>query len=76
VARRAAVTARSASASAAGSGEPFQQRPADLLLHRLELVRQAGLGDEQPLGRPGERALINDRDQVFELPQGRHALSI
>jgi len=43
---------------AAGCGQPnalgqaLEQRPAELLLEVLDLLRQGRLGDEKPLGRP------------------------
>jgi hypothetical protein len=59
----------------AGGGQPYpggqalQQRAAELVLEALDLLRQRGLGDEQPLGRARERAFVSDRHQVVQLPK-------
>jgi hypothetical protein len=66
----------------AHGGEPdrswhaLQQPPAHGRLQRPDLVRQRGLGHVQQLGRTRERPFVDDGDQVFELPQTRHELSL
>ena len=67
--------ARLAEQSLAGGGDPYaarqalEQRPAELALERGDLLRERGLGDEQALGRRGERPLLDDGDEILELAE-------
>jgi hypothetical protein len=56
-------------------GEPLEQFAADAALERLDLMRQRGLGHEEPLSGTREGALLHDREQVFQLAQS-HARSL
>jgi hypothetical protein len=47
--------------------EPLEEWTSEQRLERLNLVGQAGLADVELVGGGGEGALINDRDEVFEL---------
>jgi hypothetical protein len=59
----------------AGSGEPdavgnaLQQLPAELSFETLHLLRQRGLGDEEPLSRSREGAFVRDRHEILHLPK-------
>jgi hypothetical protein len=67
---------------AAGRGQSYcarealQQRAARGSLERADLVGEGRLGDVQELGRLGERAQVDDGDQIFELSQRRHERSL
>jgi hypothetical protein len=37
------------------------------MFERLDLLRQGGPGDQQPLGGPAEVQLLGDRDEVAQL---------
>jgi hypothetical protein len=54
-------------------GQALKQRPAELALQRLDLLRQGGLGDEQLLGRARERAFVRDREEVAQLAEVHRA---
>jgi hypothetical protein len=51
------------------TGQPLEERPADLGLQGGELLGQRWLGDVQAPGRPSEVALVDDGDEVEELPE-------
>ena len=57
----------------AGRGErravrqAIEHGPVQLLLERSDVLRERRLRDPDPLRRPGERALVDDRDEAFEL---------
>jgi hypothetical protein len=48
---------------------PVEQRRAGAALERADLVRERGLGDEQPLRGARERLRLGDGDQVAQLAQ-------
>ena len=48
---------------------PLQEPGAEFALQRPNRDRQRGLNHPQPLRRPGEAALLGDRDEVLQLPQ-------
>jgi hypothetical protein len=48
---------------------PLEQPGAELALQRPHRDRQRRLNHCQPLRRPGEAALLGDRDEVLQLPQ-------
>jgi hypothetical protein len=59
-----------------GAGQPLEQRPAEAAFQGPHLVRQRRLRDVQLLGGAGERAGVDHRDQVLQLPQARHDHSL
>jgi len=67
--------ARLAEEALAGRGQPdaarqaFEQLPAELALERRDLLRERRLGDEQELAGGRERTLLDDGDEVLELPE-------
>jgi hypothetical protein len=67
--------ARLAQELLAGRGEPHAAGEAlhklapELALERPDLLRQGRLGDEQGLGRGGQRPALGDDHEVLELPK-------
>jgi hypothetical protein len=51
------------------AGRPDQELDADLGLELLDLLRQRGLGDVEPLGRAAEVALLGHGDVVAQVTQ-------
>jgi hypothetical protein len=51
------------------TGMTLQQPDAELALERADLLREAGLGNPQPLGGAGEASLFGDRDEVAKVTQ-------
>jgi hypothetical protein len=49
-------------------GHALEQGRVQPALELVELARQRGLGDEQVLGRPRDGAVLEDRDEVPQLP--------
>jgi hypothetical protein len=47
--------------------EPLEERATDLVLERLDLVRERRLGDVQPPCGARERSLVDDGREVDEL---------
>lgn len=54
--------------------KPLEQRPAQLLLERADLLGERRLRDEHALGRTGDVALLGDDREVLELTEV-HAIS-